>query len=353
MRKKLTQSSLRGPALTQVRHVAPVSYGAAEGRVARIYQELERDFGMLAPPIALHSPAPDVLAASWLMLRETLLVPGVASRAEKEAVASSVSASNECPYCLRMHAATLSSVLPPASRADRAADPLTDPSVRALADWARENSFRDTAGQSPAPFSSEPAPEFVASAVLLHYHNRMVNVFLGELPLPPKAPLTALGPVMRVVMWLIGSAARTSVPSGTSMELLPAAPLADDLSWAASNPSIADAYSRATAAVDEAGRRSAPESVRDLLGAELDAWDGRPPGISRAWVDERTAALPPEDRPAGRLALLTALASYQVDDTVVAAFRATHPEDSALIDLTSWAALSAARRIGSWMQTKS
>jgi hypothetical protein len=55
------------------------------------------------------------------------------------------------------------------------------------------------------------------------------------------------------------------------------------------------------------------------------------------------------DRPAGRLALLTALASYQVDRSVVRQFRAGWPDDSTLVELTAWASLAAARRVGSWI----
>lgn len=354
MRKKLTQSSLRNLALLQVRHVEPVRYGGARDGVAQVYQELERDFGILAPPVALHSPAYEPLAASWLMLRETLLVPGLASRAEKEAVATAVSTTNECPFCVRMHSATLSSLLPGRSPSATEDDPvrpasITDPAVSALADWAKENSVRDPADRHPAPFPAEQTPEMVGVAVLLHYYNRMVNLFLGEAPLPPGAPLKSLGAVMRILMWLIGSAVRTEPAPGVSLDLLPSAPLPEDLAWAAGNPVIAEAFARAAAAVEEAGHRSVPESVRELLHAELTAWDGRPRGISRAWVEDGTAALPPQDRAAGRLALLTAMASYQVDDTAIARFREGNPADGALIDLTAWASLTASRRIGTWL----
>jgi hypothetical protein len=68
-------------------------------------------------------------------------------------------------------------------------------------------------------------------------------------------------------------------------------------------------------------------------------------------VDEATAELPVAQRSAGRLALLTALAAYQIDDSVIADFRKEHPEDSTLIELTAWASMVAARRIGSWIPT--
>ncbi|NUP84002.1 MAG: carboxymuconolactone decarboxylase family protein, partial [Nonomuraea sp.] len=58
--------------------------------------------------------------------------------------------------------------------------------------------------------------------------------------------------------------------------------------------------------------------------------------------------LPPAERPAARLALLTALASHQVDRRAVEEFAATAPGDAALVEVTAWASLSAARRVGAW-----
>src|SRR5688500_10461272 len=158
---ELLARATRGPAVAHVRHVSPVAPRAAGGLVAAVYRQVERDFGMLAPPVSLHSPAPEVLAACWLMLRESLIAshpsagtahqmtprtaiavapgsPGqpavpddrtaaaastgqeaaaatladasrmvAATRDAKEAVAAAVSLSNRCPYCVEVHGATL------------------------------------------------------------------------------------------------------------------------------------------------------------------------------------------------------------------------------------------------------
>ncbi len=76
------------------------------------------------------------------------------------------------------------------------------------------------------------------------------------------------------------------------------------------------------------------------------------------------SGLPAADQAAGRLALLTALASGQVDRSVVRRFRAsrpggtapgnkapggTAPGDTALVELTAWASFAAARRVGTWI----
>ena len=329
--------------LTQVRYAPPVRLGAANGLAGRVYAQVERDFGVLAPPVALHSPAPEVMAASWLMLREILVVTGNVDRTAKEAVAAAVSLGNTCPWCVTVHSSTFSGL------SGSAVKSVTDPRLRAIATWAAESRTEDGAPLRELAFPAEQAPELIGTAVILHYFNRMANVFLTEVPLPPRVPKMMIGPVMRVLGRSIQSAARQAHQPGTSLELLPAAPLPSDLSWAAGNPVVADALARACRAIDAAAARSVPESVRYLVTTELENWHGEQRGPSRAWADDALAALPAEHRAAGRLALLTALASYQVDRQVVDQFKAGGSSDAALVELTSWASLVAARRAGTWI----
>ncbi|HEV2781211.1 MAG TPA: carboxymuconolactone decarboxylase family protein, partial [Actinophytocola sp.] len=332
----LVRTALR-TSLSQIRHVRPVRPRHAGGLVARVYRQVERDFGMLAPPVALHSPAPAALAASWAMLRETLVVPGDAGRPAKEAVAAAVSDANACPYCVEVHDATLRGLV---------RDPGADPALAELATWARESGTSDGAARHAWPFPAGHAPELIGVAVTFHYLNRMVHVFLSDSPLPPTVPAGARDRARRFLGWVMrGPAVRSSRP-GAAIELLDDAPLPTDLAWAAGNPSIGGAFARAAAAI-EGG--TVPPSVRELVTAELSDWDGQPGGPSRAWVHDATAALPPADRAAGRLALLAAKASYQIDDAVVAEFRAGAPADAALVELVSWASLTAARRVGGWL----
>lgn len=355
-----TLSRMTAPgALAQVRHVTPVRPRAARGLVAEVYAGLERDFGMLAPPVILHSPVPPVMAACWLMLAESLLASGTVTRAAKEAVAAEVSAANTCPYCVDVHTATL-----------HALTPSTPP---ALTTWARTTSTARTASIPPALTTSaapgESAPpaltssartasipppgdtvgaELVGVVVTFQYINRMVNVFLGESPLPPNVPRAAHGPAMRLFGRAMRPAARRPVTPGGSLGLLPAAPLPADLGWAAAVPNLGGAFGRAAAVIEEHGRRSVPGEVRELVADRVAAWDGEAPGPGRHWVEEAVAGLSAGHRRAGRLALLTALASYQVDAGVVADFRRAVPDERALVEVTAWASLTAARRVGAW-----
>jgi alkylhydroperoxidase family enzyme len=338
----------RRSAMAQVRHVAPVPPEDAPEPVARVYAEVERDFGMLAPPVAVHAPSPGPLTASWLMLRETLLATGTVGRGPKEVVGAAVSLANSCPYCVEVHGATLHGLLPGSDAAHVAAGRLTDLSdaaVAAVAQWAFTSGTRDGA-KTPPPFPAAHAPQYLGVAVTFQYLNRVVNVLLREAPFPAALPGALRGRITRLLTRVLRATTPAERPPGASLHLLPEAPLPADMAWAASDPHVAGAFARAAAAIDEAGRRSVPPPVRDLLAGELAAWDGRPPAISRSWLDEPLSRLPEASRPAGRIALLTAFASYQCDAAAVAGL--PHRDDARLIDLISWAAMAAARAIGAW-----
>lgn len=320
--------------LRDTRHVHVVRPRHASGMVAEVYRQVERDFSMLAPPVALHSAAPDTLAAAWMILRESLLAQGNADRATKEAVATGVSMANSCPYCTDVHGMTLAAIASAPAETD------------AVREWARASATAATATAPPCP--PEQAAELIGVAVTFQYYNRMVNVFLRESPFPSHVPESAK-PKARQVLGGVLRPTDGGARPGDSLDLLPAVTVADELDWARGNTFVADAFARANAAVEAAGERSVPHSVRDLVRSHLSTWDGQAPGISRAWVEDAVAGLPAADRPAGRLAMVVALASYQVDEGIVGDFRRTAPGDDTLVELVAWTSMTTARRISTWL----
>jgi Carboxymuconolactone decarboxylase family len=342
MKNAIMSNGLRRT-LGQTRYVSPVMPGTADGLVATVYAQAEKDFGMVAPPLALHSPAPPLLAASWAMIRETLVVAGQADRAEKEVVAAAVSVANTCPFCIAVHTAAVQGVVPGLDAADVASGNLPSPLLKEIFGWARATGLRG-AVQSPPPGNFA---ELAGVAVTFQYLNRMVNIFLPDSPLPPMTPKAIGG----WVMGMIASAMTTTSPvPGASLELLPDAHLPGEFSWAAGDARIAATLAGAAAAVQDAAAKVVTPPVRELVADRLRTWDGQPQGPSRAWADEAVAVLDKADRPAGLLAILTAFASYQVGKADVAAFRSTVKSgDEAVISLTAWASMAVARTIGSWL----
>ncbi|MEU5716476.1 alkylhydroperoxidase [Streptomyces sp. NPDC020403] len=333
--RPLVRAVLRG-SLRQVRYVDVIPPRRARGLVAQVYHHTERDFGVLAPPVALHSPAPASLAATWLMLRETLLVDGSVSRTAKETVATEVSRANNCPYCVGVHQAVLGT-LPPQGPLSR------------LAEWAATTGRPDPAGSPRSapglPFTHAQAPELYGVAVTFHYINRMVTLFLADSPMPGRTPAPLRGPIMHTTALAMRPATPGPLPPGGSLGLLPPAPLPPALRWAQSSPHIAQAFARAYAAIEH-GARWIPPLVRERVHTRLTHWDGSVPALGRGWLDEALTALPATDVPTARLALLTAFAPHQTLPQDITAFTHRYPTDRALIELTSWAALTTALHIG-------
>lgn len=328
-----------------IRYVRPVPQHTAADLVARVYDQIEEDFGMLAPPVALHAAAPPVLAACWSILRETLLAPGRSTRRDREVVAATVSLANRCPYCVDVHGSVLLGLYEGPDTARIAAgriDDVADPALRELARWARA---ADQPVRSPVRVAAAEAPELIGVALTFQYINRMVNVFLRESPLPA-VPGAVDRLLRRTAAHVLGGLGRTRVTAGRSLDLLPAAALPPDLRWAAPSPHIAGAAARASAAITAAGERSVPERVRELVtGLLADPHAGRPGLAARRWVDESVTPLPEQERAPARVALFTAFASYRMTPDVIEDYRRRRPGDAALIELTSWASFTAARHI--------
>ena len=332
----------------QVHHVSPVPPADATGLVARTYAQITDEMRLVIPPALMHSPAPPVLAAYWMLMREPVLVGDLADRALKEAAAAAVSVATICPYCVDMHSASMYELTGEhdAERLvnDHAVDML-DPRVREVSVWARTAHEAPAGEPLPAWLSPAQRTELVGTVLSLHYLTRTVNVFLSSFLLPPGVTGRARRRMKQGLGRLLRSTLHAQREPGRSLDLLPPAPLPPDAGWAVGNPAVAGAVARAAAAFGAAGERRLSPELRAVVGDHLDGWRGEETGISTAWCDDVLAGLGAVDRAAGRVVLLTAVSSHQIDDTTVAAFRAHLSSDEALVEVVGWAAFEAARRI--------
>lgn len=338
----------------QVRYIGPVPPSAATGLVAEVYAQAADEVRLVVPPILAQSPSPPSLAAYWMLTREALIAAGRVDRAQKEAVAAAVSVANLCPYCVDMHSIGLydlsSEEDAEAIVADRA-DEVADPVLRAVASWARVAHQPDEAAVRRPPFPASDRPELVGVAVTFHYLTRVVNVFLPSFLVPRKFGPSTRRRFKHGLSRVLNPQLREARSPGRALALLHDAPLPPDAAWAQGHPVVASAVARSFAALDAVGVRALSPEVRHLVRERLSAWRGEEPGLNREWCERLIADLPEADRAAGRLALLTVFASYQVDEDVVAEFRAREPGDTALVEVVAWASYSAARQVGAWQVT--
>ncbi|MEV6304182.1 carboxymuconolactone decarboxylase family protein [Actinoplanes sp. NPDC051861] len=333
----------------QVRHVVPVPIASAAGLVAQVYAQVADEMRIVVPPALMHSPAPDVLAAYWALVREPMAASGGVDRAAKEAVAAAVSVANICPYCADMHTVGMYDLSgeqdAEAVAGDRVAD-IADPGLRAVTAWGRTAHLLDEAAPPPAGLGAADRADLIGVVVAFHYLTRMVNVFLANFMLPPGMAPWSRRRLKRGISRIMRPTLRTPREPGRAAALLPAAPLPGHAAWAAPRPAVAAAMAAADVTFGRAGERALSPEVRGLVTDHLAGWRGEETGISTAWCEDLIAGLSPADRAAARLALLTAVASYQAGDEVVAEFRRYHAGDAALVGAAAWASWSAAALIG-------
>lgn len=99
------------------------------------------------------------------------------------------------------------------------------------------------------------------------------------------------------------------------------ASLPHDIAWATGKPTVAGAFPGPPLSSTPAPRDRYRTRSGYCCSTYSRDWTGEAPGPNRAWADDAVASLHAADRAAGRLALLTAFASYQLDATVIADFR--------------------------------
>jgi AhpD family alkylhydroperoxidase len=335
-----------------IKYITPASR-STKGLTAQVYKQIRRDFGALVEPFTLHSPCPELLAAVWAVCHETELT-GIVDRELKEIVASSVSKHNRCPYCVDAHAVMLH-----ASGEEDAASLILYEQDHQVDDHMKNTVHWTKAVTSPnfhfpierLPFNKNEAPEFIGTAVFYCYINRMVNILLGESPLPLQTKTPAVKNfLLSIGALMFGQAIKLEKRKGESLPLLPDAPLPEDLSWAKPNQFTAAAYARMAHVIEELGKKYLSENVRTYARDYLQTWKGDPPPISRSWVEPHVEKVPAQDQPALRLVLLTAVLSEQVDAKIINEFRAVYGgSDEKLIGVLAWASFSSARRVGTWL----
>ncbi len=333
-----------------IRFIQPVKPDLAEGLVAEVYTQIKRDFGRIVEPFSLHSPIPRLLAGVWMASRESELV-GVVPRGSKEAIAATISRINQCPYCVDAHGIMLNASNERSiatAIAEGTYNQISNLEKRLLVEWALTTLTPGSRILNEPPFTLDAAPEIIGTAVFFHYINRMVNALLTETPLPSKNQLLKR-PLMWVATLFFSRAIKRVKKEGDSLSLLPEAKLPSDLGWANSKPNIAGAFARLSAIIDEVGSHSLSSKVRSFVKERVATWNGEFPKPSKSWVEKIITDFTGSERATAKLALLVALAPYQIGKYDILAFRNHFPEDNKLLGVLAWASFTAARKIGTWL----
>jgi AhpD family alkylhydroperoxidase len=315
-----------------VRHVIPVDPKRAEGLVADVYSQVKTELGVVGPAVTMLSPAPELLAPVWALLRESLLVGGPEERKAKEVVATVIAVRNECRFCMDAHTMMLHA----------AGEPELAESVRsgriplewsALADWA-------AAPGPEGPFPAEAAARFIGTALVFELITRLVKALTAD-ESPSAVTNSRLG--RQVASRLVRGAVAADLEPGASLPLLGALPdWVRDLevrepAWAAGTP-VGRAYGTVRAMAGYGSMLlsdQAADAVARTVGAGSTALGARPPALAGA------ADLPPQAALGARLAVSAALAPDAVDESDVDQWRGEVFTDHCVVYLLAHGAMTA------------
>ncbi|WP_201305012.1 carboxymuconolactone decarboxylase family protein [Streptomyces sp. GS7] len=307
------------------RFTSPVDPTAEGGRRTAVQRELARAFGLSSAPaeFRLLSPAPALLDATWVAVR-ACLVTGRAPRTARELVAAGVARANRCAPCLHTHARTLRAAGHPAlARTVRTGGTPDDAAHAEPLAWGAA-----TATPGAALPAADHLPEYLATALVCHFLNRLAGALLtGRVP--------RFGPPWRRPARLPAG----DLPGGAG----------------ATPPRTALAALRAVAM--DADHPALTDAVRARVRTTVAEHGLRPPGgeptsrhpAARSWLYDALTGLRGADRPAAALALLTALAPDQLAAADVEFWRSTAPVgisgDADLLRLAAFGAHTAVDRV--------
>jgi AhpD family alkylhydroperoxidase len=325
-------------ASTYYRFFTPVPARNATGLTAAVYEHLSAEFLGPLPTFMALSAAPDLLAATWALMRESLLAAsppaGGVPRTDREVVASAVSRANRCRFCIDAHVLLLHALGEHdlAEVLARGETP-ADPRLARLVAWAEASRSPRATGWS----AQDHTPEHLGTLLAFHFINRIVSSLLHENLLPGNLQRSSL--VRNVGGRMYAKVARPLREPGRSLALLDGIDAGPAPQWAAGSP-IGAAYAALRAVATEGGQLLSAEA-RALVRDTVDAADGVHPPKPTEWATRLVADLHGAERVGARLALLAAVAPSAVGIGAVGLWRMSRPADADLVRLIAFGALAA------------
>ncbi|RSM97090.1 DNA-binding protein [Nonomuraea sp. WAC 01424] len=299
-----------------IRHVTPIPQERAKGLLAQVYTQVDAEFSSIGPAVAMMSPAPELMAAGWSLMRESQLA-GEASAVDKTLVALGAARANGLDYDVEAFLAVLR-LLGEAELAEAAGrgEPPADPDRAALLEWAASTGL---AAREPleAPFAGARAAEFLGTLLFTHFIDRVAAAMLpagltpGTLD-PADLPPFEGAPVLR--------GPGQDLRPGTTLPLLDGLPAQEPPAWADGLP-IGRAYAALAATAAQGAGLLTPAAAETVSRVIAEHRGRRLPETGP--LEEPLAALPEEERAGARVAILAGLAPEAVTDEQVADWRAT------------------------------
>jgi hypothetical protein len=333
--KKVSNIIFKSIGHKTIRFLEPIKYADSTGDVKKVYDEISYDY-VLAAPFTLHASNPKIMAGSWSLVRESLIVNGEVNRLTKEAIAGGVSISNQCQYCLEAHIKMSGGKI--------------DEKNKDLFEWSKSHYKDNELIQNP-PFSIDEAPEIIGTALTFHYINRMVSVFVTEYPLPLPGFLYWLKPFISSFFKNTAAVNITGVKAlpGQSLKWLAPVEVSTEFLWAESNIHIKNSFLGFDKLMDQTAENVIPPNVQEVVLNYLADWTGNSLGFGNEWIDNMTKDLVPSEKIIAQFILLIATMPYKITNLHIDELRKNGIGNEELLIISSWGSWQATKKIGNWI----
>jgi len=223
-------------------------------------------------------------------------------------------------------------------------DLVQDVKTKQLLDWAFNTKYFQSDIIQQPPFSKGEAPEIISTAVLFHYLNRMVTVFLGETILPFN--ISFLRSFMKKLAAMMFSKVLASEKKkNESFFEVDMSEFGDPFYWTKSNVRIHHALSSFYKVVHSLGKESISNQVFEFITTEIDNWTGSE-HIDISDLDEKLKTVDVEFRKMAKMLYFISFMPYRVTTGLVTDLRKTYKlEDDEILGMFSWASYMTAAKI--------
>lgn len=335
--------------LQTMRYVSAVPRREARGLTARVYEMIREDF-FSNGSLTSRSRVPELMAAIWTLGRESMLVADRVERTTKDAMSAVLSQINDCPYCEDM----LVSLVHAGGDHETAGDIFAasdfeggEGVLRRRLEWVRAVATGPGGDPPETPFDADQLPEAIGTLMGMTDINRYSHVVMEDSPVGTPFGLRALkARALRLFGVELRATRGRALEPGRALDLLPEAPLPDDMRWAEPNPRVAAAVARWVATVEREGGKAVPADARSAVLRALGRWNGEPMPLDPAWIEEDLHGLSGPAAAIARLAVVLAKAPYRVTERMVEDVMGEARDEERFVRILAWSSYATARRFG-------
>ena len=338
-----------------VKHLKILGLNNAAGKIKKINQQIDRDFG-LAGPFTLSTPSERVHAVRWANAREIFVMSTFVKRLTKEVVAAGVSEINACPYCVDVHGTSIKSTGATHISKNIIAGKwrqIEDNNLKQLYQWSINTRNPTAEIIINPPFNREEAPEIIGTALEFHSTNRLVSIFLDKSPLPSFLSNRF------IKKFALNIASKTLFKSMVSKHIPNYGESLQFIEDNGGNNNTNSFYQNIPAfqktqylnihLLDLIEKEYISPSVASLFYANITNWNGEEKPLGLSWLNNLLKDIREKEQPVAKLVFLAAFAPHMISENVVSAFREVYPSDKALLEVCYWSIQKITQRIESWL----